>query len=132
MCSELKDMTDLYEFLKHCCERSQNLYECLEKEDEFEELIEAPPILPQSKFQLNLSSPSFSSFPVSDLFQTLGPVTVFSTKYHWTPPRIVDIHSKDGEGLGFSVRGSAPVVVVGVEPFGLAEVNFISTLDYKF
>merc|ERR1711915_678537 len=51
------------------------------------------------------------------------------TKHHWTPPRVVDIHSKDGKGLGFSVRGSAPVVVVGVEPFGLAETAGIREGD---
>lgn len=84
-----------------------------------------------SQYQLSLQAPDFSQFPVSDLFRSLGPVEVFSAHHHWSAPRTVDIRRRPGEGLGFSVKMEAPVVVVGVEPAGLAEVRHSLTLSWQ-
>jgi hypothetical protein len=99
------------------------LYEDIEEEADIQELLEPPPVLPSTKYQLSLSSPSFSSHPVSDLFHSLGPESVFSAKHHWTHPRTVQLTKKEDEGFGLSVRGSAPVVVTMVEQGSLAEVG---------
>ena len=123
MCSELRKKDILQEVLKQCHERSLALYEDIEEEDDFQELLEPPPVLPSTKFQLSLSSPSFSSHQVSDLFHSLGPESVFSAKHHWTHPRTVQLTKKEDEGFGLSVRGSAPVVVAMVEQGSLAEVG---------
>ena len=91
--------------------------------DSFQEVLEPPPVLPSTKFQLSLSYPNFSHHHVSDLFHSLGPEAVFSAKHHWTPPRTVQLTKKEDEGYGLSVRGAAPVVVVGVEQDSLADVG---------
>merc|ERR1719318_2283617 len=122
MCPELRKKEILQQVLKQCHERSLALYEDIEEEDDFQELLEPPPVLPSTQFQLSLSSPSFSSHPVSDLFHSLGPESVFSAKQHWTHPRSVQLSKKEDEGFGLSVRGSAPVVVAMVEQGSLAEI----------
>ena len=123
MCSEMRKKDNLQEFLKHFHERTLAMYEDMDEEDDFHELIEPPPIFPSTKFQLSLSYPAFSAHPVSDLFYSLGPEAVFSAKHNWTPPRTVQLTKKEDEGYGLSVRGSAPVVVAGVEQGSLAEVG---------
>ena len=79
----------------------------------FQELIEPPTILPLTKFQLPLSSPDFSHYPES----------VFSAKHSWTPPRTVQLTKNDKDGYGLRLQGNGPVVVLGVEQHGLAEVG---------
>ncbi len=46
---------------------------------------------------------------------------MFSAEHSWSPPRVVTLKKGDG-GFGFSVRGSRPVVVTGVDKGGQAEV----------
>ena len=123
MCPEMKKKDILLDVLKHFHERSLSMYEEMEEEDDFQELVEPPPILPSTKFQLSLYYPTFSSHPVSDLFHSLGPEAVFSANHNWTPPRTVKLTKKEDDGYGLSVRGSAPVVVAGVERGSLAEVG---------
>ena len=91
MCPELRKKEILHNNLKHFHERSLALYEDIEEENDFQELLESPPVLPSTRFQLSLSSPSFSSHPVTDLFHSLGPESVFSAKHHWTHPRTVQL-----------------------------------------
>ena len=89
----------------------------------FQELLEPPPVLPSTKFQLSLSFPDFSSNQVTDLFHSLGPEAVFSAKHQWTHPRTVQLTKKEKDGYGLSLRGNAPVVVLGVEQDSLADVG---------
>ena len=89
----------------------------------FQELIEPPTILPLTKFQLSLSSPDFSNYPVKDLFHSLGPESVFSAKHSWTPLRTVQLTKNDADGYGLRLQGNGPVVVLGVEQHSLAEVS---------
>ena len=122
MCPEMKKKDILQIVLKHFHDRSLVMYEEMDEEDDFQELLEPPPVRPSTRFQLTLSCPSFSSHQVSDLFHSLGPEAVFSAKNHWSPPRTTTLTRTDDEGYGLSVRGSAPVVVAGVEQGSLAEV----------
>ena len=85
--------------------------------------VETPPVMPATTYQLTLSFPDSSQYKVSDLFKSLGPVTVFSDKHHWTAQRTIQLRKKEDEGYGFSVRGEAPVVVAGVEQNSLADVS---------
>jgi len=130
MCQEMKRKEPLQRVLNKSHEKSLTLYEDLEEEDDFEELLEPPPVLPSTKFQLSLSFPSSSSPPSTDIFHCLGPESVFSAKHHWTPPRTAVLRLKAGEGYGLSVRGAAPVVVAGVEQGSLAEVAGVRQGDY--
>ena len=130
MSSELRRKDALQDVIKHFHARSLSLYERLEEEDDFQELLTPPPIQAATKYQLSLSYPDFSRHRVSDLFRQLGPEAVFSAKHDWRPARTVHLTRKDRTGYGFSVRGGAPVVVVAVEPGSLADLAHIKEGDY--
>lgn len=130
MCRELRKKDMLQEVLRLTHDRSLNKYEDIDDEDDFQELLEPPPVLPATAFQLTLAFPDFSQYKVSDLFTRLGPVAVFSAKHHWTAPRTVHLRKKEEEGYGFSVRGDAPVVVAGVERHSLADIGGMKEGDY--
>ena len=89
MCRELRKKDALQEVLKESHQRALHLYEEVDEEDDFQELLEPPPVLPATSIQLTLSFPDFSAHRVSDLFQQLGPEAVFSAKHHWTAPRSI-------------------------------------------
>ncbi|XP_037094828.1 rhophilin-2-like [Pollicipes pollicipes] len=130
MARELRKRDMLRHVLRLALELSSEQYGLLEREDDFDEPVDAPVITGSSKYQLSLQAPDFSQHQVTDLFRALGPVEVFSAHHHWSAPRTVHIHRLPGEGLGFSVKMEAPVVVVGVEPAGLAERVGLKEGDY--
>jgi len=130
MCRELRKKDILQEVLRLSHERSLAKYEDVDEEDDFQEVLEPPPIMPATAFQLTLAFPDFSQYKVSDLFHRLGPVAVFSAKHHWTSARTVQLRKKEEEGYGFSVRGDAPVVIAGVERHSLADIGGMKEGDY--
>jgi len=130
MCRELRKKDALQEVLKESHQKALHLYEEVDEEDDFQELLEPPPVLPATSIQLTLSFPDFSAHRVSDLFQQLGPEAVFSAKHHWTAPRSIQLRKHRSEGFGFSVRGDAPVVLVGVEQSSLAMIAGLKEGDY--
>ena len=143
MCRELRKKDILQEVLRLSHDRSLNKYADIDDEDDFQvclrklkeglfftlnvfkEVLEPPPVMPATTYQLTLAFPDFSQYKVSDLFKSLGPVAVFSAKHHWTAPRTIQLRKKEDEGYGFSVRGDAPVVVAGVEQNSLADVSWM-------
>jgi len=130
MCRELRKKDTLHDVLRTCHDRCLDKYADVDDEDDFSELVEPPPILPGTTFQLTLAYPDFSRHKVSDLFRSLGPVAVFSAKHHWSAPRTVQLRKKEEEGYGFSVRGDAPVIVAGVEHSSLADIGGMREGDY--
>lgn len=130
MCRELRKKDILSEVLRLSHDRSLNKYADVDDEDDFQEVLEPPPIMPATTYQLTLAFPDFSQYKVTDLFRCLGPVAVFSAKHHWTAPRTIQLRKKEDEGYGFSVRGDAPVVVAGVEPDSLADIGGMREGDY--
>ena len=60
----------------------------------FQEVLEPPPVMPATTYQLTLAFPDFSQYKVSDLFKSLGPVAVFSAKHHWTAPRTIHLRKR--------------------------------------
>jgi hypothetical protein len=111
-------------------ERALALYEQVDDEDDFQELLEPPPVLPATAIQLTLSLPDFSAHRVTDLFHDLGPEAVFSAKHHWSAARGITLRKHPDEGFGFSVRGDAPVVLVGLEQGGIAAAAGLQEGDY--
>merc|ERR1719414_311656 len=130
MCRELRKKDILSEVLRLSHDRSLNKYADVDDEDDFQEVVEPPPIMPATTYQLTLAFPDFSQYKVNDLFRGLGPVAVFSAKHHWTAPRTIQLRKKEDEGYGFSVRGDAPVVVAGVELNSLADIGGMREGDY--
>lgn len=123
MCRELRKKDILQQLLKRTHDRSLTKYASIDEEDDFQEVLDPPPIVPFTKYQLSLSYPDFCQFKVQDLFDALGPVAIFSAKHHWTTPRPAHLKKGEDEGFGFSVRGDAPVVIAGVDPESIAEVR---------
>jgi len=130
MCRELRKKDILSEVLRLSHDRSLNKYADVDDEDDFQEVVDPPPIMPATTYQLTLAFPDFSQYKVTDLFRCLGPVAVFSAKHHWTAPRTIQLRKKEDEGYGFSVRGDAPVVVAGVETDSLADIGGMREGDY--
>lgn len=130
MCRELRKKDALQEVLRGAHSKALGVYEEVDEEDDFQELLEPPPVLAATSIQLSLSFPDFSAHRVEDLFHQLGPEGVFSAKHHWSPPRTVQLRKRRDEGFGFSVRGDAPVVLVGVEASSLAMIAGLREGDY--
>ena len=82
-------------------------------------------MLPSTKYQLSLSYPSFTSYPVTDLFSCLGPESVFCARQLLGRPRTVEMTRKKGARYGVRVQGDCPVVVVGVEDGSYAMVGLV-------
>merc|ERR1719431_1923640 len=122
MCPDIKRKDTLKTVLKYYHERSLTLYQDIDDEDDFQEVLEPPTIVPLTKFQLSLSYPDFSGHPVTDLFHRLGPESVFSAKHCWSPPRTVQLTKKDGEESVMGRKHSPPLVVMGVEQDSLAMI----------
>jgi len=130
MCRELRKKDQLTEVLRLARDQTLNKYADIDQEDDFQEIVDPPPVLPSTTFQLTLSFPDFSQHRVTDLFKSLGPVAVFNAKHHWSAPRTVQLRKREDEGYGFSVRGDAPVVIAGVEPASLAHIGGMKEGDY--
>lgn len=130
MCRELRKKDQLAEVLRTARDATLNKYADIDEEDDFQEVMDPPPVLPSTTFQLSLSFPDFSQYRVTDLFKNLGPVAVFNAKHHWSAPRTVHLRKRDDEGYGFSVRGDAPVVIAGVESASLAYIGGMKEGDY--
>ena len=124
MCRELRKKDVLQELLRLTHDRSLNKYASIDEEDDFQEVLDPPKIVPSTKYQLSLAFPDFSQYKVQDLFSELGPVAIFSAKHHWSAPRTIKLRKDENEGYGFSVRGDAPVIIAGVDYKSLAEVRF--------
>ena len=127
MCRDLRKKDGLADVLRQSHDRCAEKYADVDDEDDFSEVMEPPPVLAGTTYQLSLAFPDFSRHKVVDLFRSLGPVAVFSAKHHWTAPRTVQLRKKEDEGFGFSVRGDAPVVIAGVEHGSLADVSYSSS-----
>ncbi|CAH2097348.1 unnamed protein product [Euphydryas editha] len=92
MCRELRNKESLSTLVAAARERAAR--EHAPPADEFADLLDAPTILPSSKFQLALTPPDFAQYRVEDLFKSLGPIAVFSAKRHWSAPRLIQLQKQ--------------------------------------
>ncbi|CAK1590716.1 unnamed protein product [Parnassius mnemosyne] len=146
MCRELRGKEALCRAVQTQRERAARARGLRADEPDFADLVDAPAILPSSKFQLALTPPDFAQHRVEDLFKSLGPIAVFSAKRHWSAPRLIQLQKntekrrearrdmrngrENEESFGFSVRGDAPVVIAAVEPNSLAEIGGMREGDF--
>ncbi|XP_061153995.1 rhophilin-1 isoform X4 [Syngnathus typhle] len=120
VCKILRKIDTLQDVLVLAHKRSLDKYSELEREDDFEPTLEAPHIRPQSQQEPDMTLPHF--VPVADLFQRLGPLSVFCARGRWGPARAVCLPRSEG-GLGLMLRGDSPVLVAGVAAGGCAEAE---------
>ncbi|KAM4689193.1 rhophilin-1 [Discoglossus pictus] len=119
LCKILRKMDILQEILSLAHKRSLNKYSDIDHEEDFFETGEAPDIHPKTNQKPEIERPVFSKVKVTDIFQRLGPVSVFSAKHKWYPAQKVHLQRGDG-GFGFTLRGDSPVLIAGVVPGGCA------------
>ncbi|XP_011492354.1 rhophilin-2 isoform X1 [Oryzias latipes] len=129
MCPNLNNHDVLRDILKTSHYHSLDKYTEFENEEEFTDYMEAPNILSKTERKAEMETPSTSKVKVKDFFHRLGPLTVFSAKQHWTPPRTVRL-CPEGRDLGFTLKGGSPVQVVSLDPLCVAAKDGLKEGDY--
>ncbi|XP_028260072.1 rhophilin-1 [Parambassis ranga] len=129
LCKILRKMDILQDVLSLTHKRSLDKYSELDREDDFDETAEAPEIQSHTLQKPDIIAPNFSTVQVTDIFQRLGPLSVFCAKARWGPVRVICLQRREG-GLGLTLRGDSPVLVAGVVPGGCAEEAGLREGDY--
>uniref|UniRef100_A0A3P9CLU3 Rhophilin Rho GTPase binding protein 1 n=1 Tax=Maylandia zebra TaxID=106582 RepID=A0A3P9CLU3_9CICH len=106
LCKILRKMDILQDVLSVTHKRSLDKYSELDREDDFDEIAEAPEIQCEP---------------------TQGPLSVFCARARWGPMRVICLNKREG-GLGLTLRGDSPVLVAGA---GLREGDYIVAVDGK-
>lgn len=136
LCKILRKMDILQDVLSLTHKRSLDKYSEMDREDDFDEIAEAPEIESQTHQKPEVTPPNFSTVQVTDIFQKLGPLSVFCARARWGPVHVICLQWGE-EGLGLTLRGDSPVLVAGVVPggcaaeAGLREGDYIVSLDGK-
>uniref|UniRef100_A0A3B4ZT82 Rhophilin Rho GTPase binding protein 1 n=1 Tax=Stegastes partitus TaxID=144197 RepID=A0A3B4ZT82_9TELE len=129
LCKILRKMDILQDVLSLTHKRSLDKYSELDREDDFDETAEAPEIQSHTHRKPDITPPNFSTVQVTDIFQRLGPLSVFCARARWGPVRLICLQRREG-GLGLTLRGDSPVLVAGVIPGGCAEEAGLREGDY--
>ncbi|KAG7482539.1 rhophilin-2 isoform X1 [Solea senegalensis] len=130
LCHHLNKLEILEDILKASHQRTLNKYSENENQEEFTDYMEAPDIISKTEHKAELEVPATTKVKVTDFFQRLGPLSVFSAKQRWTAPRTIQLRPEDRD-LGFTLKGDSPVQVVSLDPLcpaaadGLKEGDFI-------
>ncbi|XP_004595065.2 rhophilin-2 isoform X1 [Ochotona princeps] len=115
LCKKLRNIEVLQEVLSVAHQRSRLKYAQYQEDDDLLTLVDAPDIISKTQQEVEVILPQFSKVPVTDFFQKLGPLSVFSANKRWTPPRSICFTPEEGD-LGFTLRGNAPVQVHFLDP----------------
>ncbi|KAM3876724.1 rhophilin-2 [Diretmus argenteus] len=129
MCHHLRKLEVLQEILQASHQRSLNKFTNYDNEDEFTDYMEAPDIISKTEHKAELEVPASTKVKVTDFFQRLGPLSVFSAKQRWTAPRTIRLHPEDRD-LGFTLKGETPVQVVSLDPLCSAAADGLKEGDY--
>ncbi|XP_034093204.1 rhophilin-1 [Gymnodraco acuticeps] len=129
LCKILRKMDILQDVLSLTHKRSLDKYSELDREDDFDETAEAPEIQSQTNQKPEITPTNFSTVQVTDIFQRLGPLSVFCARARWGPVRVICLQKGEG-GLGLTLRGDSPVLVAGVVPGGCAAEAGLREGDY--
>ncbi|MED6289308.1 hypothetical protein CHARACLAT_001575 [Characodon lateralis] len=129
LCKILRKMDILQDVLCQTHKHSLEKYLELDREDDFDETAEAPEIQAHTQQKPDISPPSFSAVQVTDIFQRLGPLSVFGARARWGPTRVICLQKRES-GMGLTLRGDSPVLVAGVVPGGCAEEAGLREGDY--
>uniref|UniRef100_A0A8C1G6E1 Rhophilin-2 n=1 Tax=Cyprinus carpio TaxID=7962 RepID=A0A8C1G6E1_CYPCA len=129
-CRHLQKLDILSDILQAGLKRSITKFEQNDKEDEFTDYMLAPDIICKSEMdELLLTIPAATKVKVKDLFQQLGPLSVFSAKQRWSAPRTIRLRLQDRD-LGFTLKGDAPVQIQSLDPLCPAAAKGLKEGDY--
>nr|XP_020472802.1 rhophilin-2 [Monopterus albus] len=129
LCHNTHKLDVLQEILKASHQRSLNKYSENDSEEEFTDYSEAPDIISKTEHKAEMEVPATIKVKVTDFFQRLGPLSVFSAKQRWTAPRTVRLCPEDRD-LGFTLKGESPVQVVSLDPLCPAAADGLNENDY--
>ncbi|XP_061670831.1 rhophilin-2 isoform X1 [Syngnathoides biaculeatus] len=129
LCHHLNKLEVLQDILKASHQRSLHKASDNQIEEEFADYLDVPDIISKTEQQAEVEVPAALKVKVSDFFQRLGPLSVFSAKQRWTPPRKVHLRTEDRD-LGFTLKGDAPVQVVSLDPLCPAAADGLNEGDY--
>uniref|UniRef100_A0A8C2DS01 Rhophilin, Rho GTPase binding protein 2 n=1 Tax=Cyprinus carpio TaxID=7962 RepID=A0A8C2DS01_CYPCA len=128
-CRHLQKLDILSEILQAGLKRSLTKFEQNDKEDEFTDYMLAPDIISKTEKKAEMEIPAATKVKVKDLFQQLGPLSVFSAKQRWSAPRTIRLRLQDRD-LGFTLKGDAPVQIQSLDPLCPAAVSGLKEGDY--
>ncbi|XP_032105103.1 rhophilin-2 [Sapajus apella] len=129
LCKKLRSIEVLQKVLSAAQERSRLTHTQHREDDDLLNLIDAPDVVAKTEQEVEIILPQFSKLIVTDFFQKLGPLSVFSANKRWTPPRSIRFTAEEGD-LGFTLRGNAPVQVHFLDPYCSAAVAGAREGDY--
>uniref|UniRef100_A0A673L0G4 Rhophilin-2-like n=1 Tax=Sinocyclocheilus rhinocerous TaxID=307959 RepID=A0A673L0G4_9TELE len=114
-CRDLQKLYILSDILQAGLRRSLTKFEQNDKEEEFTDYMLAPDIISKTEKKAEMEIPAATKVKVKDLFQRLGPLSVFSAKQRWSAPRTIRLRLQDRD-LGFTLKGDAPVQIQSLDP----------------
>ncbi|XP_003937365.1 rhophilin-2 [Saimiri boliviensis] len=129
LCKKLRSIEVLQRVLSAAQERSRLTYAQHQEDDDLLNLIKAPDVVAKTEQEVEIILPQFSKLTITDFFQKLGPLSVFSANKRWSPPRSIHFTAEEGD-LGFTLRGNAPVQVHFLDPYCSAAVAGAREGDY--
>ncbi|KAJ8307764.1 hypothetical protein KUTeg_014685 [Tegillarca granosa] len=130
LCKQLRKIDTFQEILKKAHDRALEKFSSLEEEDDFTEVVLSPVIHAKTDQPVLPLAPEFSKVTVTDIFKTLGPISIFNAKNEWSVPRTVVLEKSTTQGFGFSVRGDSPVIVADIETGSVAEKSKLKVGDF--
>ncbi|NP_001088054.1 rhophilin-2-B [Xenopus laevis] len=129
LCSTLRQIDVLQLILSAFHQRSLLKFSQHQKPDDFLDLLSAPDIVSKTEYQAETIPPQLSKDKVTDIFQRLGPLSIFSVKQRWSAPRKMCITKEDGD-FGFVLKGDCPVQVISLDPLCPAATEGLKEGDY--
>ncbi|XP_033988626.1 rhophilin-2 isoform X3 [Trematomus bernacchii] len=129
LCHHLNKLQVLQDILRASLQRSLNKSSENEDDEDFSDYTEAPDIISKTEHRAEMEFPATTKVKVTDFFQRLGPLSVFSAKQRWTAPRTIQLHPEDRD-LGFTLKGESPVHVVSLDPLCPAAAEGLKEGDY--
>ncbi|KAG8510056.1 Rhophilin-2 [Galemys pyrenaicus] len=129
LCRKLRSIEVLPQVLSAAHQRSRRKYAQHEEDDDLLNLGQAPDILSKTEQEVEIIPPQLSRVTVTDFFQKLGPLSVFSANKRWTPPRSIQFTADEGD-LGFTLKGNSPVQVHCLDPYCSAALAGAKEGDY--
>ncbi|XP_026070964.1 rhophilin-2-like isoform X1 [Carassius auratus] len=128
-CRHLQKLDILSDILQAGLKRSITKFEQNDKQDEFTDYMLAPVIISKTEKKAEMEIPAATKVKVEDLFQRLGPLSVFSAKQRWSAPRTIRLRLQDRD-LGFTLKGDAPVQIQSLDPLCPAAAEGLKEGDY--
>ncbi|KAL9974981.1 hypothetical protein ACROYT_G012093 [Oculina patagonica] len=120
ICRHCRKIVGLQKALQDARIKTTDTLVAMEEEDDFDDPLTPTPVKALARQRADCVPPNFSQASVEDLFHRLGPVHVFNANLEWSVPRSITLKRSNG-GYGFSVIGSAPVIIQSVEERGPAK-----------